>query len=96
MKLITITLLFTTAAYASNILVVMPLPTFSHMNAFLPIMKELANRGHNVTMVSPYPQKKPIPNFRDIVLRDTKNTILSMSLVSMYIINLVIINSLII
>lgn len=48
----------------------MPFPTFSHLNAFLPILKELANRGHNVTMVSPYPQKKPIPNFRDIVMSD--------------------------
>ncbi|CAH1403021.1 unnamed protein product [Nezara viridula] len=77
MKSVMIALLCTiAAAYGSNILAVMPFPTFSHLNAFLPIMKELANRGHNVTMVSPYPQKKPIPNFRDIVMTDTKDKIM--------------------
>ncbi|XP_014286425.1 UDP-glycosyltransferase UGT4 [Halyomorpha halys] len=77
MKLILITLLCTAAAACgSNILVVMPFPTYSHMNAFLPIIKELANRGHNVTTVSPYPLKKPIPNYRDIILTDTKEKIM--------------------
>lgn len=31
-------------------------------------MKGLAAAGHNVTVISPYPQTKPLANFRDIPL----------------------------
>nr|XP_014286413.1 UDP-glucuronosyltransferase 2B23-like isoform X2 [Halyomorpha halys]XP_014286417.1 UDP-glucuronosyltransferase 2B23-like isoform X2 [Halyomorpha halys] len=55
----------------ANILGVFPFPTFSHTNAYIPILKELARRGHNVTMVSPYPLKEPIPNYKDVVLDNT-------------------------
>lgn len=33
-----------------------------------PIAKLLAERGHEVTFVSAFPQKKPIKNYRDIVI----------------------------
>lgn len=29
-------------------------------------MKELADRGHDVTFISSFPQKKPIKNLKDI------------------------------
>ena len=36
-------------------------------------LKALAERGHEVTSVSPFPQKKPLKNFRDIpVMENSK------------------------
>lgn len=29
-------------------------------------MKGLAAAGHEVTVISPFPQSKPIPNYRDV------------------------------
>lgn len=53
---------------AANILILLPLPLYSHTNTFLPIFKELAKRGHNITMVSPYPQKQALPNWTDMTI----------------------------
>lgn len=50
----------------ANILVVLPIPWYSHTNTFMPIFKELATRGHNITMVSPFPQSEAIPNWTDL------------------------------
>jgi len=36
-------------------------------------MKELANRGHQVTVFSPFPEKSPIPNYTDIDTRLTRD-----------------------
>ncbi|XP_014292889.1 UDP-glycosyltransferase UGT5 [Halyomorpha halys] len=52
----------------ANILILLPLPLYSHTNTFLPVFKELAAGGHNITMVSPYPQKQTIPNWTDITI----------------------------
>nr|XP_014272070.1 UDP-glucuronosyltransferase 1-6 isoform X1 [Halyomorpha halys] len=51
---------------AANILILAPMPLYSHTYAFIAIFKELAIRGHNVTFVSPYPLKDPPPNWRDV------------------------------
>jgi hypothetical protein len=32
------------------------------------IVKELAERGHELTVVSPFPEKSEIPNYKNIVL----------------------------
>lgn len=32
------------------------------------IFKELAKKGHEVTMISPFPLKKPVPNYKDIFI----------------------------
>ncbi|KAK9498401.1 hypothetical protein O3M35_003043 [Rhynocoris fuscipes] len=52
----------------ANILALFPLPLYSHTSNFIPIFKALAARGHNVTVVSPFPQKQPVPNLTDIVV----------------------------
>nr|XP_024216284.1 UDP-glucuronosyltransferase 2A1-like [Halyomorpha halys] len=54
-----------------NILVMMPFPLYSHTKSYLPLFIELAKRGHNVTMVSPYPLKDPVPNFNEVVIEDS-------------------------
>lgn len=44
------------------------MPGKSHMAVNLALVKELAYRGHEVTVVSPFPQNKTIPNYKDIAL----------------------------
>jgi len=34
------------------------------------IVKELAERGHEVTVVSPFPEKSEIPNYKNIALNE--------------------------
>lgn len=50
----------------SNILVFAPMPFKSHFSGFQPLFKELAIRGHNVTVLSSFPLKKPLTNYTDI------------------------------
>ncbi|CAH1406761.1 unnamed protein product [Nezara viridula] len=59
------------ASEGAKILIVLPMPWFSHTNTFMPVFKELAKRGHQVTMVSPFPQKKPLPNWTDLTVNAT-------------------------
>ncbi|XP_073972887.1 UDP-glycosyltransferase UGT4-like isoform X2 [Rhodnius prolixus] len=56
-----------------------PMPFKSHTMNFLPIFKELAVRGHNVTVVSPFPQKTPVPNLTDIVVPNILNNLFDSS-----------------
>jgi len=42
------------------------MPAKSHMTVHSALMKELARRGHQVTVFSPFPEKYPIENFTDI------------------------------
>lgn len=53
-----------------NILVVYPHPGKSHFLIYEPLFTALAAKGHNITVISYYPQKKSVPNYRDIVLGD--------------------------
>ncbi|CAH1398447.1 unnamed protein product [Nezara viridula] len=59
---------------AANILIVAPMPFYSHTNTFIPVYKELAARGHNITMVSPFPQKLDVPNWRNIALNGSRQS----------------------
>jgi glucuronosyltransferase len=58
-------------AHAAKILGIFPLPVKSHFIVSSVLLKELANRGHQVTVFSPFPEKSPIPNYTniDITLR---------------------------
>lgn len=55
----------------ARILGIFPMPAHSHFSVGFRLLKELADRGHQVTMVSPYPQKTPIKNYKDVSLADT-------------------------
>lgn len=60
-------LLLPAAAIAANILVFMPMPLKSHFGGFQPMFEELANRGHNVTVVSSFPlANRRVPNYTDV------------------------------
>lgn len=75
--LLVILVLYCNEVEMSNILALFPLPQYSHTSNFMPIFKALASRGHNVTVVSPFPQKTPVPNLNDIVIRNDWDHIVS-------------------
>lgn len=51
---------------AYNILGIFPTMSKSHFISGSALMKGLALAGHNVSVISPFPQPKRIPNYRDI------------------------------
>jgi glucuronosyltransferase len=53
-------------AHGAKILGIFPLPGKSHFAVSSVLLKELANRGHQVTVYSPFPEKSPIPNYTNI------------------------------
>ncbi|XP_058123356.1 UDP-glycosyltransferase UGT5-like [Anopheles ziemanni] len=50
----------------ARILGIFPTSARSHYIVGSALMKELARRGHQVTVINPFPQKKPLENYRDI------------------------------
>ena len=73
MKSILIFIAILTLGQPSNghrILGLFPHPGFSHFNFFQPIMQALAEAGHEVTVVSQFPNKEPHENYKDELLGD--------------------------
>lgn len=66
--LLGLTALSPTGCEGSRILGMFPLHAKSHHMMFDALMKGLARRGHQVDVVSPFPQKKPYPNLTDIIV----------------------------
>ncbi|KAK1135223.1 hypothetical protein K0M31_007994 [Melipona bicolor] len=54
------------SADGARILALFPHRTKSHYNVFEPLLKKLAEKGHQVVSVSSFPQKRPLANFTDI------------------------------
>ncbi|XP_062122130.1 UDP-glucosyltransferase 2-like [Drosophila sulfurigaster albostrigata] len=52
----------------ARILALFPFPGPSQYINVLPYLKTLSSRGHEITSVSAFPQKKPLNNFRDIAV----------------------------
>ncbi|RZB40979.1 UDPGT domain containing protein, partial [Asbolus verrucosus] len=58
------------------------LPARSHYTISSKLLNELANRGHNVTVVTPYPQKSPPKTLKEISVEsliDSMNVIIDMT-----------------
>ncbi|XP_055635695.1 UDP-glycosyltransferase UGT5-like [Toxorhynchites rutilus septentrionalis] len=55
-----------------KILGLFPHPGLSHFYFFEPILKGLAAAGHEVTVVSPFPNPNPPPNYTDLPLEGIK------------------------
>ncbi|XP_011141917.2 UDP-glucuronosyltransferase 2B19 [Harpegnathos saltator] len=72
MKLLSIVLVILAScdqiANAYRILGIFPFHSPSHWVMIQTLMKSLVQRGHQVDVVSHFPQKKPIPNYTDISL----------------------------
>lgn len=60
---------------AANILGIFPTTSKSHYITSGALMKSLAAAGHNVTMISQFSEKKPIPNFRPYTLDGLKEAL---------------------
>lgn len=54
----------------ARILAILPTNSKSHFIIFDAVMKTLADAGYKVDVVSYFPQKKPYPNYREIILVD--------------------------
>jgi hypothetical protein len=55
---------------SAKILVVAPMPSYSHFTVAFRLGKELSDRGHQVTTISPYPLQVPIENYRDVSVEE--------------------------
>ncbi|KAK9731817.1 UDP-glucoronosyl and UDP-glucosyl transferase [Popillia japonica] len=64
---------FLTSVNSLKILGIFPYAGKSHFVVFEVLLKELAKRGHQVTVVSEFPQKQPIQNYKDIALEKSPN-----------------------
>lgn len=51
-----------------KILGLFPHPATSHFNVFQPILRRLADNGHEVTVVSHFPDPNPPNNYKDLTL----------------------------
>lgn len=63
-----------------KILGLFPHPGLSHHNFIHPIMRALADVGHDVTVVSHFPDKNAPPNYKDLVIKDEDKTTNSVDL----------------
>jgi len=67
--LLMLTLMPVAMIRAAKVLGVFPFPSRSHMIVQKSLMLELARQGHEVTVVSSFPENKAIPNYTDIELK---------------------------
>ncbi|GAB0093832.1 hypothetical protein DMENIID0001_090140 [Sergentomyia squamirostris] len=65
---VVLTLLGSHCCDGAKILLAFPTPSRSHMIFASALMKGLAAKGHDVTVMSAFPQEKPLKNYRDIVV----------------------------
>lgn len=54
------------ATNAAEILAITPIGGTSHWNVMSSVLEVLLNRGHKVTVVSPFPRKIPHENYTEI------------------------------
>jgi len=68
MKWASVLLLLATVSYVNSYKILGVIPTMARSHFFVgsALMKGLAEKGHQVTVVSAFPQKKPLKNYRDV------------------------------
>jgi glucuronosyltransferase len=81
-KLIIPGLFFMNMADSFRILAVFTHIGKSHFDVFEPYLEKLVARGHQLTVISKFPQKSPIPNYKDIDLRGTTTVNKSVNIIS--------------
>jgi hypothetical protein len=58
------------SVYGFKVLAVLPFGSNSHFAVGSSIVKALHKAGHEVTVISPYPHKKPLEKWRDVSTAD--------------------------
>jgi glucuronosyltransferase len=69
MKVFAVTLLCIQLVTCSKILALFPYVGKSHHDVYAPYLKKLAARGHDVIVVSHFPQEQPVSNITDISIK---------------------------
>ncbi|XP_050544296.1 UDP-glucosyltransferase 2-like [Daktulosphaira vitifoliae] len=64
-------------AKTANVLAVFPYNAHSHFTMAAPIIEALTDRGHRVTVISPFPRRNPQPNYIDIDISDVLPPVIS-------------------
>lgn len=59
MKQLVIFLLYVSVSFGADILAIIPTASFAHQVPFRPLWRELAKRGHNITLVTSDPMNDP-------------------------------------
>lgn len=59
---------FSTPTTALKILGLFPHPAISHFRFFEPVLRSLANAGHDVTVVGLFPWKDAPENYHDVII----------------------------
>lgn len=54
----------------SKILAIVQMPSRSHHNLLERLVIELTKKGHEVTLITPYKQSKPVKNLKEIIIPD--------------------------
>ena len=57
-------------SHADQILMLAPVCSKSHKISFMPIIEALAEKGHQVTVVTPFPPDNTIKNVREVVIEN--------------------------
>ena len=76
MKIISVLLILTTFlswASSARILVIYAVTSKSHKFSVMPIVEELAQRGHQITVVSPFKPSKPVKNIHEIAIKELED-----------------------
>ncbi|KAF4528002.1 UDP-glycosyltransferase-19 [Ephemera danica] len=73
--LVTVAQLLPSSAGGARILGLFGYSTQSHNNVFTALTKELAVRGHDLTVVTPYPLKNAPGKYRQIEIADLRNSV---------------------
>jgi hypothetical protein len=73
--LVMLVLLLVAQSHGARILGVFPFPARSHLIVHKALMFELARRGHQITVVSAFPENKPISNYTDITVKSDINVL---------------------
>lgn len=63
--------------FAYKILGIFPHAGKSHFDGFQPLLEALASKGHEVTVISHFPQEQPLNNYKDISLKGTLPTLIN-------------------
>lgn len=72
-KLVIVKLFFLwTIVDTYKILGIFPYFEQDHFEFFEPLMKALAKKGHDVTVISHFPQEEPLPNYTDVAVNSNK------------------------
>jgi len=57
----------TNVSSGARILATFPIPVRSHWAVNSALIKELAYRGHEITVISPFPEESTTPNYKGII-----------------------------